>query len=142
MESELDFEAVLSYINTDVQAHRGHSLNQVEADILRYTWQELSYEEMATKMGYAPNTLRGVYGYNVWKLLGAVWSISGKFGKAKFKQVVEQRHRSWVQNQSRLSTVPNLTVSKQSDNSLETPLLARLVNTLSSGCKLLDLLQK
>ena len=137
-DDEILFVDVLAYINDCVQAHRGYPLVEVETKILRYTWDGLSYEAMAKRMSYGKSTLRGVYGYNLWKLLGDVWPTSQKFNKSRFRQVAEQQYRNWRQDQSRISIISNLTSPKQSDNSLAT-LLPRLVNILKSGCNTLIL---
>lgn len=144
MEFESDFEEVLVYINSCVQEHQGHPLSDVESNILRYSWQGLSYGAMAKRMGYAVGTLRGVYGFKLWPLIQGALSISEKFNKARFKQVVERHYRVWRQGQSSgssASTVASSTVASplEFDNSSETELLNRLANTLNAGCNSLIL---
>lgn len=135
MEYELKFGDVLEYVSHCVQEYDGHLLSEVEVEILRWTWEEdLSYGDMAKRMGYSQNTLRGVYGYGLWKLLSNVWSNEKKINKSKFNQVVKRRCNDWIKAQRNRPTVSTLTSPSPFDNSLTTPLLSRLVNTLNSGC--------
>lgn len=134
MESELNFDEVLAYINNRVEEYRGQPLNQVETQILQFTWYDLSYELMAERMGYAASTLQKVYGFKLWPMLSKALSIREKFNKSRFKQVVTQCYQSWTQEQSRISVVDSVTFSTSVKNVPVQSSLTRIVDAVKSGC--------
>ena len=134
MESELNFEEVLAYINHCVEEYRGQPLSQVETQILQHTWHDLSYEVMAKRMGYAASTLQKVYGFKLWPMLSKALAIREKFNKSRFKQVIEPLYRSWVQDQSRISVVDSVAVPASINNLPAQSSLKRITKAVKSGC--------
>lgn len=130
---DVPFEDILGYVNGCVQDYAGRLLTDVETDILRLTWEEnLSYGAMAKRMDYAASTLRGVYGYELWKLLDNVWPSEGKVRKAKFNRVAKRRYRDWLKSQQNDRSAPP--ANDQSSHLLERSTLAsRLLEILDSG---------
>ena len=133
MEPELKFEDILEYVNQCVQEYSGRYLSDVEIKILKWTWEGLSYEDMAKQMDYSPNTLRGVYGYGLWRLLSNVWPDEKKINKARFNQVVERRYRHQFNQKTSSSPAPTLIPQAQSDNVSRPKRLSQVVNILRSG---------
>ncbi|MEM9948718.1 MAG: AAA family ATPase [Cyanobacteria bacterium P01_D01_bin.36] len=133
---DVPFEDILGYVNGCVQDYAKRSLTGVETDILRLTWEEnLSYAAMAKRMGYAQGTLRGVYGYELWKLLSNVWPDEGKVNKSRFNPVVKRRYKDWLQSQQNGHSSPtDLTAHDQANRLLERSSLAsRILEILNSG---------
>ncbi|MGD1857995.1 MAG: ATP-binding protein, partial [Leptolyngbyaceae cyanobacterium] len=133
---KVSFENILDYVNSCVQDYAGRLLTGVETDILRLTWEEnLSYAAMARRMGYAQSTLRGVYGYELWKLLGNVWPNGEKVSKSRFRSVAKRRYQSWLRSQQNdRASPPDSPPDEQTNRLLERSSLAsRILEVLSSG---------
>ncbi|MBE9066442.1 AAA family ATPase [Leptolyngbya cf. ectocarpi LEGE 11479] len=131
------FEDILDYVNHCVQDYTGRLLTEVETAILRLTWEEnLSYAAMAKRMGYAPSTLRGVYGYALWQLLSNVWPSEGKVKKSNFNRVVKRRYQDWLKSQQTVHSAPIAPLANEPSNNhlLERDTLAsRLLEMMDSG---------
>ena len=136
LSEDVPFEDILDYVNHCVQDYAGRLLSDVEADILRLTWEEnLSYAAMARRIDYAASTLRGVYGYGLWQLLNGVWPSEGQVRKSNFNRVVKRRYQDWLQSQQKGHPAPTeLPAKEQSSYPLERNALAsRLLEILDSG---------
>ena len=136
LSEDVPFEDILDYVNHCVQDYAGRLLSDVETNILRLTWEEnLSYAAMAKRMDYAASTLRGVYGYKLWKLLNSVWPSEGQIRKSDFNRVVKRRYQDWLQlQQDSPSTPTELPAHEKSGYPLERNTLAsRLLEILDSG---------
>ncbi|MEO1509666.1 MAG: ATP-binding protein, partial [Cyanobacteria bacterium J06633_23] len=136
LSEDVPFEDILDYVNHCVQDYAGRLLSNVEVDILRLTWEEnLSYAAMAKRIDYAASTLRGVYGYELWKLLSGVWPDEGQVRKSSFNRVVKRRYQNWLQAQQNAGSAPtDLSASEPSVHLLERSTLAsRLLTVLDSG---------
>ncbi|MEM7064561.1 MAG: AAA family ATPase [Cyanobacteria bacterium P01_B01_bin.77] len=134
--NDVPFEDILDYVNGCVQDYAGSLLTDVETDILRLTWEEnLSYDAMAKRMDYAQSTLRGVYGYELWKLLDSVWLGEEKVKKSSFNRVVKRRYQDWLKSQHNGRSAPtDLPTNEQPSHLLERNTLAsRLLESLNSG---------
>ncbi|MEM6252740.1 MAG: hypothetical protein AAF821_07450 [Cyanobacteria bacterium P01_D01_bin.156] len=99
---EFDFEDVLAYVNDCVQSYGERPLTDAEQAILRWTWEGLSYSEMARRMAqssivYSPKTLHREIGFKLWRFLGKVWPEEDKVTKPKFKEIAERRYRDYRQ---------------------------------------------
>ncbi|MGD1855127.1 MAG: ATP-binding protein, partial [Leptolyngbyaceae cyanobacterium] len=118
-----------------MQDYAGHLLTEIQTNILRLTWEEnLSYAAMAKRMGYAPSTLRGVYGYELWKLLDNVWPNEGKVNKSRFNSVVKRRYKDWLNSQKNGRPSSTDLPTDQSNHLLERNSLAsRILEILDSG---------
>ncbi|EKU99294.1 WD40 repeat-containing protein [Leptolyngbya sp. PCC 7375] len=140
----MELEDVLNYVDSCIFEYADRHLNDIEKGIIRWTYEGLSYKDMAARMGYSQNTMRAVYGYQFWQFLKQVWP-SENVTKPNFLRIVERRHqekqdlwRDTTRQNSQLSD-PKLDFSiGNTDDFDDDPTkarLLRLVNTLTSGCK-------
>ncbi len=140
----LELEDVLDYVDRCVFDYANRHLTEIEKGIIRWSYEGLSYKEMAVQMGYSQNTVRAVYGYQLWKFLKQVWP-GENITKTNFLSTVE---RLWKKEQDVLingtqQDRPPESISQDlnpgrldelDSNPQETPLL-RLVSALQSGCQ-------
>ncbi|MEM9265865.1 MAG: WD40 repeat domain-containing protein [Cyanobacteria bacterium P01_F01_bin.13] len=143
-ESTLELEDVLTYVDRCIFEYASRHLNDIERGIIRWTYEGLSYKNMAARMDYSPNTMRAVYGYEFWQLLKRVWPDEN-VTKTNFIEIVERLHQE-EQDLQRDATQPNSQLSSQDldlsigatdgfDNQPAKSPLLRLVDALTSGRK-------
>lgn len=145
-ESTLEFEDVLSYVDRCVFEYADRHLNDIEQGIIRWTYEGLSYEQMAVRMAYGSSTLRGVYGYQLWQLLKRVWPDEN-VNKSRFRKVIDRLYQEDLdlsRNNRQQSSVPNTSnldlkiIPENNANGIHRKaLLSRLVQTLKSGGQVL-----
>lgn len=142
----MELEDVLSYVEHCVFKHAERHLSKVEKDIIRWTYDGLSYNEMAVRMQYSPGTLRAVYGFQLWKLLKQVWP-NENINKSRFREVIDRicqedldlsrksEQRSSISNTSDLDL--RVSPERRANNLHRDTLISRLVDTFQSGCHVL-----
>ncbi len=65
----MTFEEVRQIVDAAVYAQVERHLSDVELTILKGSWDDLTYDEMAKNSPYGANYLKGDAGHNFWKLL-------------------------------------------------------------------------
>ena len=75
----MDFKDVFAYVDERVYRHRNERLKPVEAEILRHSWDNIPYQQMArliSEQGYGSyqaTTLQREIGYKLWQTLSDIW---------------------------------------------------------------------
>ena len=98
---EVDLNSVLDYVNYAVFKYSDRYLSHVEIEIARFSWEGLSYQQMARRMGYATSSIRS-YGYSFWKLMSHVWPDT-KVTKVNFREIAQHQYEEWIHRQSQTS---------------------------------------
>ncbi|MDV3349128.1 AAA family ATPase [Leptothoe sp. LEGE 181152] len=142
----MELKDVLAYVDRCVFEYADRHLNKIEKDIIRWTYEGLSYDEMAIQMQYGSSTLRAVYGYQLWRLLRRVWP-NENINKSRFRGIIERLYREDLDlsrdsnQQSSVSNTSNLDLKiipeNNSNGVYRNELIPRLVDTLKSGCRVL-----
>lgn len=89
----LTFEEALSLVNEMVYAKTGKYLTKPEIDVLRGTWDDKDYEEIASDSTYKLNYLQRVVGARLWDTLSDVLGTGEKVTKKKLRESLEQVFR-------------------------------------------------
>ncbi len=69
----MDFEQAIATVNATLKAHCDRSLTDLELDLLRGAWDNLTYEQIADVSGYSLNYLQRDFGPRFWKLLSEAY---------------------------------------------------------------------
>ncbi|WP_052050794.1 ATP-binding protein [Leptolyngbya sp. KIOST-1] len=69
----MDFEQAIAAANAKLQAHCDRSLTDLEIDLLRGAWNNLTYEQIADLSGYSLNYLQRDFGPRFWRLLSEAY---------------------------------------------------------------------
>ena len=88
-EANLSFEEAIEVADAAVFASKGRHLTDVEMIILRGSWQNQTYPEMAENSDYAANYLQRTAGPKLWGLLSEV--LGEEVKKTNFRTALERR---------------------------------------------------
>ncbi|MFQ4139366.1 ATP-binding protein [Nodosilinea sp. PGN35] len=103
----MDFDQAIAVANATLQAHCDRPLSDLEVELLRGAWQQLTYEEIATASGYSLNYLQRDFGPRFWKLLSEAYGR--KVSKVNARAVLlkgvgsEERGSGGVKGESTLT---------------------------------------
>lgn len=83
-----DVEQILTFTDTLVAAKTGLHLSDLQRAMLResWSWQRLSYDQIADSYGYSPTYLKHDVGPKLWKLLSEV--LGEKVSKTSFRAAI------------------------------------------------------
>ncbi|MBD1911980.1 MULTISPECIES: NB-ARC domain-containing protein [unclassified Leptolyngbya] len=86
-----DVEQILTFTDTLVAAKTGLHLSDLQRAMLResWSWQRLSYDQIADSYGYSSTYLKHDVGPKLWKLLSEV--LGEKVTKTSFRAAIERR---------------------------------------------------
>lgn len=90
-DTTINFEEALKVADEAVFASEKKHLSDVEITILRGSWQNQTYEEMASTTEYAANYLQRTVGHKFWKLLSK--ALGEEVSKTNFRTALERRWR-------------------------------------------------
>jgi predicted ATPase len=91
----MDFEQAIAATSAALQAQCARPLNDLEVELLRGAWEDLTYDEIAANSGYSLNYLQRDFGPKFWRLLGQVYGC--KVTKVNARLVLSQRAgNAWV----------------------------------------------
>lgn len=69
----MDFEQAIAAVNATLKAHCDRPLTDLEVDLLRGAWDNLTYEQIADLSGYSLNYLQRDIGPKFWRLLSGIY---------------------------------------------------------------------
>jgi predicted ATPase len=84
----MDFDQAIAAANATLNAHCDRSLTDLEIDLLRGAWDQLTYEQIADVSGYSLNYLQRDFGPRFWKLLSEAYGR--KVSKVNARAVLGQ----------------------------------------------------
>ncbi len=87
-EANFSFEEAIEVADAAVFANKGRHLTDVEMIILRGSWQNQTYPEMAENSDYAANYLQRTAGPKLWGLLSEV--LGEEVKKTNFRTALER----------------------------------------------------
>ncbi|MDJ0697809.1 NB-ARC domain-containing protein [Mastigocoleus sp. MO_188.B34] len=112
----MNIEDALITLNTLISKD---CLNDLTVQVFRYSWEDCTYEEIATKTGYEVEYVRQV-GSKLWKLLSQV--LQEKVTKSNFRSVIQ------------LYSTKNQTLSRITKDTLARPTqTSHIINSLVPG---------
>lgn len=85
----MEFEQALTLVNTTLLAQVDRSLSDLEIDLLRGAWENLTYEEISSTAGYSLNYLQRDIGPKFWKLLSK--AFGRKLNKTNVRAILTQK---------------------------------------------------
>lgn len=124
----MDFEEVFKAVNAAVFASQGRHLSQVEEDVLRGAWLDLTYPEIAKTSSYSLNYLKQDVGPNLWKLLSRV--MGEDVGKSNFRSFIE-RH---FLKQLPISEYPETIKLQDREPKTACQVLSSILNRIDKAC--------
>jgi hypothetical protein len=124
----MDFEEVLKAVNTAVFASEGRHLTQVEEDVLRGAWLDLTYPEIAKTSSYSLNYLKQDVGPNLWKLLSRV--LGEEVGKSNFRSFMER----YFLKQVPISVEPEMIKLQAREPRTASQGLSSMLNRIDKAC--------
>lgn len=80
----MEFEEALALVNKAFKAQCGRNVNDLEVNFFRGVWEDLTYEKIATKEGYAPGTIAKDIAFKFWNLLTK--ELKEKVSRKNFKE--------------------------------------------------------
>ncbi|WP_416671202.1 WD40 domain-containing protein [Egbenema bharatensis] len=92
---EIEFDQVIPIVNNILQGKCDRPLSDLEVELLRGAWDNLTYDEIAARSGYSLNYLQRDMGPKFWKLLGR--SVGQKLSKANARVILTQIAQSQLQ---------------------------------------------
>jgi hypothetical protein len=95
----MDFEQLIVAINGKLLPNIDRSLTDLEIELLRGAWDNLTYEEIAEASGYSLNYLQRDIGPKFWKLLSQIYGR--KLNKTNARAVLT-KEAAQVENPSQL----------------------------------------
>lgn len=103
----MNFEEGLPILDAAVFSKTNRHLKDVEILILRGSWHNFSYDEIASKEGYAANYLRQDVGFKLWKFLSEV--LGEEVNKTNFRAAIERLLNSYTvrENYDDTRTIPH-----------------------------------
>ncbi len=84
----MNFEEALKIINKAIYENEGRGLSDAEVVVLKGSWENMTYEQMAEIYPYTANYLKGDMGPKFWKLLSE--ALGESVGKRNFKAALER----------------------------------------------------
>jgi hypothetical protein len=96
IEKTMNFEEAVKVADAAVLASEGRHITDVEMAILRGSWENQTYEEMAEMTEYAANYLQRTVGHKFWKTLSK--ALGEEVSKTNFRTALERKWR-YAQNQ-------------------------------------------
>ena len=69
----MNFDQAIAVANATLKAHCDRALTDLEVDLLRGAWDNLTYEQIADLSGYSLNYLQRDFGPKFWKLLSEAY---------------------------------------------------------------------
>lgn len=88
----MDFDRGLEITNEALFLKRGRRLSEVEISILKGSWEQQTYEEIAENTCYSLNYLKQDIGPKLWRLLSEVFNE--KVTKINFQFSIERQYRA------------------------------------------------
>jgi NB-ARC domain len=88
----MNFQQLLQFLDALTFSKTQKHLKDIEVSILRGTWEEKKYEEIASELGYTDKYLKQDVGPKLWKLLSTV--LSEKISKTNFRSAFERHYLS------------------------------------------------
>jgi WD40 repeat protein len=95
----MEFEAAIAIVNEALEKQVDRPIADLEIELLRGAWENLTYEEIAQRSGYSINYLQRDIGPKFWRLLSDVFGR--KLTKTNTKTFL---HEQW----SRRDNLPNI----------------------------------
>ena len=116
----MTFEQALQVVNAAVFACFGKQLNDVETALLRGSWNNQTYEQIATASGYSISYLTRDVGPKFWKMLSQ--SLGESVSKTNFQTALERHWRKWEENAEQDDTEQNYIEQIEDTRVLSEPL--------------------
>jgi WD40 repeat protein len=85
----MEFDQAIAAANATLQAHCDRALTDLEIDLLRGAWENLTYEQIATASGYSLNYLQRDFGPKFWRLLSEAYGR--KLNKISARAMLTQK---------------------------------------------------
>ncbi len=85
----MDFDQAIAAANATLQAQGDRPLSDLEIDLLRGAWDQLTYEEIAARSGYSLNYLQRDFGPKFWRRLSQ--GYGRKVSKVNARAVLTER---------------------------------------------------
>ncbi|PSB19841.1 hypothetical protein C7B76_06860, partial [filamentous cyanobacterium CCP2] len=95
---EVEFDQIIQIANNMLQAEFDRPLSDLEIELLRGAWDNLTYDEIATRSGYSLNYLQRDIGPKFWKLLSI--SLGRKINKTNARGIFTHLFQTQPQTQS------------------------------------------
>ncbi|GAB1542132.1 hypothetical protein NUACC21_48060 [Scytonema sp. NUACC21] len=92
----MTFEEAIKVVEAAFQEHEDRHLNDVELAILRGSWENMTYDDMAKNFQYQANYLKGDAGHKFWKKLSEV--LGESVSKRNFRAVLERSQSRFFQD--------------------------------------------
>ncbi len=92
----VQFQDILTLLEQQLEFH---SLTTIQVSVLQLTWEGQGYAQMAKKLGYDPDYLKGV-GANLWQMLSK--KINSKVNKRNVRYLLESYYQD-IQNKQKTS---------------------------------------
>lgn len=108
----MDFEQTVAGINAQLLSQVNRGLSDLEVELLRGAWENLTYEEVAEASGYSLNYLQRDIGPKFWKLLSQTYGC--KVNKTNARAVLTRKVAAIAANSPTLSPVASATQNPQS----------------------------
>jgi hypothetical protein len=87
--SDIYLQTALDFSNQAVFETTGKYLTDLQVNIFKESWADLTYKEMATKYGYTVEYLNNDVGYGLWEVLSE--SLKEKVGKKSFRNAIQRK---------------------------------------------------
>ncbi|MDY6803292.1 MAG: DUF1822 family protein [Cyanobacteriota bacterium] len=84
----MNFQEARKIVNKAIYEKEGRGLSDAEVVVLKGSWENMTYEEMAEISPYTANYLKGDMGHKFWKLLSE--ALGESVGKRNFKAALER----------------------------------------------------
>ncbi|WP_416671205.1 WD40 domain-containing protein [Egbenema bharatensis] len=94
---EIEFDQVIPIVNNILQTECDRPLSDLEVELLRGAWENLTYDEIAARSGYSLNYLQRDMGPKFWKLLSS--SLKRKINKTNARAILTQLVQFQLQSQ-------------------------------------------
>lgn len=117
----MNFQQALKIVNKAIYEKEGRGLTDPEVVVLKGSWENLTYEEMAEGLNYSANYLKGDMGHKFWKLLSE--ALGERVGKKNFKAALERaRSRFLVEDATPdLLEVPDYSQAQIKESAAKAP---------------------
>lgn len=113
----MNFQEALEVADEVMFENVGRRLNKVEIAILKGSWEDLTYEKIASDASYSVAYVKRHIGPELWKLLGE--ALGENVSKSNFRSALERRLRKYLRAEGAGKTLEN-----SIQNSKSNPLLS------------------
>ena len=117
----MNVEEALEVADEAVFVNIGRRLSKVEIAILKGSWEDLTYEQIASEASYSVAYVKRHIGPELWKLLGE--ALGEKVSKSNFGSALERGWRTYLRAEGAGKTLENFI--QNSNNLLLSPLAER-----------------